>query len=74
MKVNVFVTRIDGVLRNSLLVLPKSPTAPPPPGLRQGWSYFATTNIDDKIFGSARVEDDIARQGYCLVAVTSDHP
>lgn len=74
MQVNVFVTRVNGALRNSLLVLPVSPAAAIPPEMREGWTYYATTNSDDAMFRSASIEDDIALQGYCLVeTVTPRH-
>lgn len=74
MQVNVFVTRKAGELQHQLLVLPMSPSAAIPPEYRSGWTYFATTTSEDAMFRSAKVEDDIARQGYCLVeTVTPSH-
>jgi hypothetical protein len=71
MQVNVFVTRTDGQMQNQLLVLPLSPHAAIPQQYRQGWSYYATVDTGDHMFGdvdAVAIEKELANSGYAVVS------
>jgi hypothetical protein len=70
MQVNVFITRENRQLQNTLLVLPISPTAAIPPEFRLGWIYFASVSTGDRMFGdtdAVSLEAQIASKGYAVV-------
>jgi hypothetical protein len=70
MQVNVFITRKDGKLQNQLLVLPAAPMFPVPEQYRSGWTYFVTTNTEDRMFGdtdAVSLEAQLASQGYAVL-------
>ena len=70
MNVNVFVMRIHGAIQAEMLVLPLVPSAPIPEKHRSGWSYFATVDTCDGIFGeidARAIEVAIASSGFALV-------
>jgi len=73
MRVNVFVARVDGQLQNQLLVLPTSDQAAIPKQFRGGWTYYATVDSGDSMFGdvdASAVEDEIAASGFAVVTPT----
>lgn len=70
MNVNVFVARVDGALRNELLVLPLTPEAAIPAQYRVGWNYYATVDSGDRMFGDVdarAIEVEIATSGFAVV-------
>lgn len=70
MRVNVFVTRVAGQLRNELLVLPSSPQTAIPAKYRTGWNYYATMDTGDRMFGqvgSAVLEAELATNGFATM-------
>lgn len=70
MQVNVFVNRTDGKLQNELLVIPLTPQAPVPPQYRNGWSYYATVETGDHMFGGVdarAIEAELAVTGFAIV-------
>ena len=73
MQVNVFVTRVDGQLQHELLVLPQSPQAAIPAKYQNDWTYFASVETGDSIFGDVdakAIEAEIARSGFAVVTPT----
>lgn len=70
MHVNVFVTRTDGKLRNELLVLPLTSQAAIPAQYHNGWSYYATVETGDHMFGgidARAIEAELAASGFAVV-------
>jgi hypothetical protein len=70
MNVNVFVTRVDGQLQRDLLAVPLAPTAVIPPQYRTGWTYYATVDTGDRMFGdvdATAIEAEIAASGFAVV-------
>lgn len=70
MHVNVFVTRADGKLKEQLLVLPLTPRAAIPAQYRNGWSYYATVETGDHMFGGVdalAIEAELAATGFAIV-------
>lgn len=70
MQVNVFVTTPSGKLQRELLVLPMSPQAAIPPEYRSGWTYYATVDTGDRMFGdidAKTLEERIARTGFAVI-------
>ena len=73
MQVNVFVARIDGQLQNQLLVLPTSDQAAIPKQFRGDWTYYATVDSGDGMFGdvdASAVDAEIAATGFAVVTPT----
>lgn len=70
MQVNVFVTRVDGKLQRDLLVLPQAPDAAIPAQYREGWTYYATVDTLDRMFGdidARAIEAEIGKSGFAVV-------
>ena len=74
MQVNVFITRKAGELQRELLVLPMSPQAAIPPEYRSGWTYYATVDTGDRMFGdlgAVAIEAELAKSGFVVVTPTA---
>ncbi|MBW4653518.1 MAG: hypothetical protein KME20_10860 [Kaiparowitsia implicata GSE-PSE-MK54-09C] len=70
MQVNVFITRSEGQLQSDLLVLPMSPQSAIPPKYRTGWTYYATVDTGDRMFGdldALAIENELAAAGFAIV-------
>lgn len=77
MQVNVFVTHHEGDAKTKLLVLPSSANSSIPPQFRLGWTYYATTNTSDQMFGdtdAVTLEAKLAMQGYAIIKPITPEP
>lgn len=67
MQVDVFVTQLNGALRNSMLVVPVSMPPSMPPRYGEGWRYFCTVHTRDAMFGATDVEAQLNARGFAMV-------
>jgi hypothetical protein len=70
MIVNVFVTGVDHALKAELLVLPERAAESVPDKFTDGWTYFATVDTFDSIFGEIdgrAIELEMSASGFAVV-------
>lgn len=73
MRVNVFVSAVEHALAAKMLVLPDEVQAAMPEDYRAGWTYFATVDTADGIFGdidARAIEIEMSANGYAVVQTT----